>query len=65
MTELLSEPKRDPRRHDLDALRAIAMLAGVWLRASMAYFANGIRVHCRRRAGNVSDRGRCRLRSLL
>ena len=32
-------PPRDPRRHDLDALRAIAMLAGIWLHASMAYFA--------------------------
>ena len=35
----MDQPPRDPRRHDLDALRAAAMLGGVWLHASMAYFA--------------------------
>lgn len=30
-------PPADPRRHDLDALRAVAMLLGIFLHASLAY----------------------------
>ena len=30
-------PPADPRRHDLDALRAVAMLLGILLHASLAY----------------------------
>ena len=33
-------PPADPRRHDLDALRAVAMLLGILLHASLAYVPN-------------------------
>lgn len=36
-TVLPADPAPSPRRHDLDALRAVAMLLGIFLHASLAY----------------------------